>query len=149
MTETSTQSILIAAAPAQIMAVIADFAAYPQWVREITSVTITDPGDGGRARRVAFSIDAGIVKDSYELEYTWTADEQVSWVLVAGQMQKSQVGSYTLTVTADGTEVTYSLSVDTAIPVLGMLKRKAERVIVDTALKGLRRRVETGLTQVE
>jgi hypothetical protein len=43
---------------------------------------------------------------------------------------------------ADGTSVTYALSVDLAIPIIGMLRRKAEKVIIDTALKGLKRRVE-------
>ena len=40
--------------------------------------------------------------------------------------------------------MTYSLTVDLAIPMLGMLKRKAEKVIMDTALKELKKRVESG-----
>ena len=31
---------------------------------------------------------------------------------------------------------------DLTIPMLGMFKRKAEKVIIDTALKGLKKRVE-------
>jgi hypothetical protein len=38
--------------------------------------------------------------------------------------------------------VTYSLTVDLAIPMIGMIKRKAEKIIMDTALKELKRRVE-------
>jgi hypothetical protein len=34
--------------------------------------------------------------------------------------------------------------VDLAVPMIGMLRRKAERVILDTALKELRKRVEAG-----
>jgi hypothetical protein len=41
------------------------------------------------------------------------------------------------------TEVTYHLAVDLVIPMLGMLKRKAEKVIMDTALKELKKRVES------
>jgi hypothetical protein len=52
-------------------------------------------------------------------------------------------GSYTLTEAVDGsTEVTYQLTVDVAIPMLGLMKRKAEKVIIDTALKELKKRVE-------
>jgi hypothetical protein len=40
------------------------------------------------------------------------------------------------------TEVTYALAVDLVMPMLGMLKRKAEKVIMDTALKELKKRVE-------
>jgi hypothetical protein len=42
------------------------------------------------------------------------------------------------------TEVTYRLTVDIKIPVLGMFKRKAEKVIIDRALAGLKKRVESG-----
>jgi hypothetical protein len=40
--------------------------------------------------------------------------------------------------------VTYRLRVDVSIPMIGMLKRRAEKVIIDTALKGLKQRVESG-----
>ena len=55
---------------------------------------------------------------------------------------KSQQGSYVLDDVGGPTEVTYRLAVDLNIPVLGMLKRRAEKMIIDTALKGLKKRVE-------
>ena len=58
------------------------------------------------------------------------------------QIQKAQDGSYALAGRGDSTTVTYSLAVDLNIPMIGMLRRKAEKVIIDTALKGLKRRVE-------
>jgi len=77
------------------------------------------------------------------LDYTWAPDgRSVSWTLVKGQIQKAQDGSYRLAGRADSTTVTYSLAVDLNIPMIGMLRRKAEKVIIDTALKGLKRRVE-------
>ena len=66
----------------------------------------------------------------------------MSWTLVEASVITRLDGSYELAAAGDGTEVTYRLSVDVRIPMLGMLKRKAERVIVDAALKGLRKRVE-------
>jgi hypothetical protein len=45
--------------------------------------------------------------------------------------------------TGSESTVTYSLAVDLNIPMIGMLRRKAEKVIIDTALKGLKRRVES------
>ncbi len=142
MADESTQSITIEAAPAAVMAVIADFAAYPQWAASIKSCEVTEDGPDGRARQVAFTLDAGGIRDSYELAYDWDGDRRVSWRLVRGQMQKDQRGSYTLVPAGSGTEVTYNLAVDLAIPMLGMLKRKAEKMIMDTALKELKKRVE-------
>jgi ribosome-associated toxin RatA of RatAB toxin-antitoxin module len=144
MADQSTKSITINAGPADVMAVIADFASYPQWAGSIKRTEVLSTGTDGRADRVRFDIDAGVFKDTYELAYVWSGDERVEWDLVAGQMQKMQHGSYALAAGSDGTDVTYSLSVDLAIPMLGMLKRKAERVIMDTALKELKKRVESG-----
>jgi uncharacterized membrane protein len=142
MAEQSTQSIGIDAPAADVMAVIADFPSYPQWVSAAKRVEVQETGDDGRARRVHFVLDAGAVKDDYVLDYTWEDDRRVSWKLVKGQMQKRQEGSYTLAETGGRTEVTYSISIDLAIPMLGMIKRRAEKVILDTALKELKKRVE-------
>jgi uncharacterized membrane protein len=142
MADQSTQSIVIDAPPAKIMGVIADFPAYPEWAASVKTCEVVQPGPGGRARQVHFVIDAGVVKDDYVLEYDWAGDERVSWRLVSGQMQKAQQGSYELEPAGESTTVVYTLSVDLAIPMLGMFKRKAEKVIMDTALKELKKRVE-------
>jgi len=143
MAEATSSSITIAAPPERVMAVIADFAAYPEWADQINAVEVLAPGSAGRAERVRFTMDAGAIKDSYTLDYTWAPDgRSVSWTLVKGQIQKAQDGSYALAGRGDSTTVTYSLAVDLNIPMIGMLRRKAEKVIIDTALKGLKRRVE-------
>ena len=67
----------------------------------------------------------------------------VSWELISGEIQKSQFGSYTLEPGPNGTtSVTYELTVDLTIPMIGLFKRKAEKIITDTALKELKKRVE-------
>ena len=142
MADQSTQSITIDASPARIMAVIADFPAYPQWAASVKSAEVVSAGSDGRAEEVHFVLDAGVVKDDYTLSYTWSGDQRVDWTLVKGQMQKSQRGSYVLVPKGSSTEVTYALAVDLVMPMLGMLKRKAEKVIMDTALKELKKRVE-------
>lgn len=142
MADQSTQSIVVEAPAADVMAVIADFPAYPQWVAAAKTVEVVEEGPDGRARRVHFVLDAGAVKDDYVLEYTWDGDRQVRWSLVKGSMQKRNDGSYTLVERDGRTEVTYSITIDLSIPMLGMIKRKAEKVILDTALKELKKRVE-------
>ncbi|WP_324277318.1 SRPBCC family protein [Blastococcus brunescens] len=142
MADQSTQSIVVDAPASDVMAVIADFPAYPQWVASAKKVEVVEAGPDGRAKRVHFVLDAGAVKDDYVLDYTWDDDRKVSWTLVKGQMQKRQEGSYTLTERDGSTEVTYAITIDLSIPMLGMIKRKAEKVILDTALKELKKRVE-------
>jgi uncharacterized membrane protein len=142
MADQSTQSIVVDAPAADVMAVIADFPSYRKWVTAAREVEVLETGDDGRARRVHFVLDAGAVKDDYVLDYTWDGDRAVSWTLVKGQMQKRQDGSYRLAEKDGRTEVTYSITIDLSVPMLGMIKRKAEKVILDTALKELKKRVE-------
>lgn len=142
MADQSTQSIVVDAPPAAIMAVIADFAAYPEWAASVKAAEVVSAALDGRAEQVRFVLDAGVVKDDYVLAYEWSGDDRVDWRLVRGQVQKSQQGSYVLAPRGGSTEVTYHLAVDLAIPMLGMFKRKAEKVIMDTALKELKKRVE-------
>lgn len=125
------------------MAVIADFAAYPQWAGYIKRAAVLEAGPDGRPRRVAFSLDAGVISDDYVLDYSWYDDERVTWSLVEGRMLKTQDGSYTLREAGAFTDVAYELGVELTVPILGMFQRKAERVIMDTALKELKRRVES------
>lgn len=144
MAEKTKRSITIDAPPERVMAVIADFDAYPTWVEAAKTVEVLERNADGKAARVRFVLDAGIVKDTYVLEYRWAVDGRaVSWELVSGEIQKAQLGSYVLTDAPEGgTIVDYELTVDLTIPMIGLFKRKAEKVITDTALKELKKRVE-------
>ncbi|HNA99836.1 MAG TPA: SRPBCC family protein [Marmoricola sp.] len=143
MAEQTTSSIEINASPEQVMQVIADFAAYPQWAQGVKSAVVVEPGDQGRARQVAFELEQKPISDAYTLSYVWNGDESVTWTLVEGKTLKALDGSYELQAVPAGTRVTYKLSVDISIPMIGMLRRKAEKVIIDSALKGLKKRVES------
>lgn len=143
MAETASEQILVQADPAAVMAVIADFSAYPQWVDLVQRAEVLGAGPDGRASEVRFVVDAGLFSDDYVLHYDWTGDTEVRWRLVRSKALKAQDGSYRLTDTPDGTAVTYTLAVELAVPVLGVFKRKAQQVIVDSALRGLKQRVES------
>jgi ribosome-associated toxin RatA of RatAB toxin-antitoxin module len=144
MAERTESTITIDATPKEVMDVIADFASYPEWTGAVKQAEVRTPGSGGRAKEVYFDLDAGAIKDQYTLAYTWKGNSEVRWSLVeAQQIMKSMDGAYLLEDNGDSTTtVTYQLAVDVKIPMLGMIKRKAEKVIIDTALKELKKRVE-------
>jgi ribosome-associated toxin RatA of RatAB toxin-antitoxin module len=144
MADQTTSSIVVDAPPSTVMSVIADFAAYPTWAKGVTTAEVVVPGSGGRAQQVFFRLDVSPIKDEYTLAYDWSGDQQVTWTLVEGKMLRALDGAYVLTDRGDGTtDVTYRLSLDVSIPLIGMLKRKGEKILIDTALKGLKRRVES------
>jgi ribosome-associated toxin RatA of RatAB toxin-antitoxin module len=146
MAEHTSSSITIDAAPAEVMGVISDFIRYPEWTGEVKEAEVLATDAEGRAEQVRLVLDAGAIKDDHTLAYTWHGTNEVSWTLVKSQMLRAIDGSYRLSPVGGGdrTEVTYQLTVDVKIPMLGMIKRKAEKVIIDRALAGLKKRVESG-----
>jgi ribosome-associated toxin RatA of RatAB toxin-antitoxin module len=136
---------MIAASRARIAEVICDFARYPEWVSAAKRVEVLEEYEDGYPSQVRFVLDAGVIQDEYTLAYEYTEDiSRIEWHLVApSRIQKAQDGSYDIEENADGTStVTYTLAVELSIGMLGMFKRKAEKMIMDTALRELKRRVE-------
>ena len=146
MADTSTQSIKVQAPPDRVAAVICDFPRYPEWADAMKRVEVVEEYEDGYAAQVRFVMDAGVLADDYTLEYAYADDlSRIEWHLVApSKTQRVQNGSYDLVDDGDGTTtVTYTLEVELSIAMLGMFRRKAEKMIMDTALKQLKRRVES------
>ena len=143
MADQTSSSLQIAAPPNDVLQVIADVHAYPEWNGEIKRVEVLDTEPDGRPRQVRFSISSSGMNDEYVLDYLWAADG-VSWTLVEpSTLQKSQIGSYRLAPADGGTDVRYDLKIDSRIPMIGPMRRKIEKRIVDGALKELKKRVES------
>ncbi len=143
MSEQTSSTIAIDAPADVVMNEIADIESYPDWTGSVRAVEVLERGADERPTKATFVLDAGVVKDTYTLAYTWNGDASVSWTLVEAQMLTAMDGSYHLTAGADGaTDVEYVLTLDLKMPMIGLLRRKAEKVVTDTALKELKRRVE-------
>lgn len=143
MAEKTAQTIYIEADPSTVMDVIADIGSYPEWVAEYKETEVLDTDGAGNPKTARLVLDAAVLKDTMVLSYQWPADRQsVTWTLVSSSLLKALQGAYRLSPKGSGTDVTYELSVDLVIPMIGLLKRKAERRLTDTALKDLKKRVE-------
>jgi ribosome-associated toxin RatA of RatAB toxin-antitoxin module len=140
--EQTHSSIVINADPATILGVIADVEAYPQWASGVDRAVAHASDDAGRPLSATFHSSMGMVKDSYTVDYDWQ-DSEVRWWLTKGEALRNLHGTYRCTILEDGgTKVEYFLDVELAVPVVSMLRRKGEKMIVEAALKGLKQRVE-------
>jgi ribosome-associated toxin RatA of RatAB toxin-antitoxin module len=141
--DSTAQTIYIDADPKTVMNVIADIGSYPQWVSEYTQTEVLEADDDGYPKTARLVLEAAVLKDTMVLAYDWPPDRKsVRWSLVSSSLLRSLNGAYLLSPKGSGTDVTYELSVDLIIPMIGLLKRKAERRLTDTALKDLKKRVE-------
>jgi hypothetical protein len=143
MAEQTTSSIVVEAPPTAVMAVIADFDAYPAWAKGVKVADVEGTAPDGRASEVHFVLDVAPIKDDYTLAYTWDGDRQVTWTLARGNMLRALDGAYVLRDLGGRTEVTYRLALDLTIPLIGRLKRRGEKLLTEAALRGLKTRVES------
>ena len=143
MAEQTTSSIVVDAPPAEVMAVIADFPAYPEWAQGMKPAEVLERAPTVGPTRCTSSSR----RRRSRTPTPWPTTGRAT-VGHLGRWSRARCSRRWRAPTCcvprgDGTEVTYRLAVDLSIPMIGMLKRKAEKVIIDTALKGLKKRVES------
>jgi ribosome-associated toxin RatA of RatAB toxin-antitoxin module len=144
MAEHAEGSTEVFATPVEVMAVVAGFEAYPEWVAGLEEVEVLHRDRRGRGTRVAFRLRTPLGEQAYTLAYRYQPrDAGVSWTYVEGTLD-DLAGAYTLEAAADGaTRVTYRLEVALGMPLPGLVKRQAAKQIVRSALSDLKRRVES------
>ncbi|MEX0698751.1 MAG: SRPBCC family protein [Acidimicrobiia bacterium] len=143
MAEGTVESIEIKATPAQVFAVASDIRAYTEWATGIKDVEVLETDAAGRPARASFVVDVMIREISYSLTYHYDEPTSMTWVAEESPDIKELEGSYNFTDIGDGlTEVVYALKVEPAFLIPGFLRRQAEKQLVGTALRGLRKRVE-------
>jgi len=143
MAEGTVQSIEIPALPAFIFEVLSDLESYPEWITAMRQVEILERDGDGRPRRAHFLVEAMIKEIAYDLNYVHEPPLRMSWTAVPGEDIRQMVGSYELTeLEGGGTDVVYALMVEPEFKVPGFLRRQAEKQLIGTALRGLKKRVE-------
>lgn len=120
-----------------------DLETYPSWAGGVKAVTVIEEDEYGRPLVAEFTIDAMIKEISYTLDYDHGHDKGFTWAARPNDDLALLEGSYTFNaIEDDATEVVYALRVEPNFTVPGFLRRQAEKQIVGTALRGLKKRAE-------
>ena len=146
MAEQTEGSILIEAPAAEIMDVLTDYEAYPEWA-DVKSATIVERGEGGVATKVAFEVEVpALGRAEYTLAYRYApGDAGMSWVSTEARGSVSNItGEYLLDELEGETKVTYRLAVELGVLLPGFVRTQGAKRVIDNALEGLKRRVELG-----
>lgn len=134
------REIVIEASPEEILDVIADFEAMPEWSEPHQSAEVLETGADGRPSKVKMKVKVAGITDEQVVAYTW-GDNQVSWELVSSAQQKAQDGKYVLVTKGDSTLVKFDLLADPNVPLPGFVLKRAVKGTIDSATKDLRERV--------
>lgn len=146
MAEQTEGSIEIEASAAEIMDVLTDYEAYPEWA-DVRSARVLERGEGGLATKVAFEVEVPVLgRAEYTLAYRYApGDAGMSWVSTEARGAVTSItGEYLLDELDGRTRVTYRLAVELGLLLPGFVRTQGERRVIDNALQRLKRRVELG-----
>ena len=143
MPDEAHENITVDAPPGQCWNVAAYFEGYPSWAKDVKEASVLERDADGRGKRVSYRV-AGLGRSiNYTLEYDYAeAPDAFSWKLVEGDILRQLDGRYGFESEGEGTRVTYDLVIDIAIPLPGLIKRRAAGMIMGTALRELKKEAE-------
>ena len=142
--ERTAADMVMSASPESCFAVATDFERYPEWLPEVQQVVVLERDGLGRPCVVAFQVGAFGRSASYILVYDFEeAPHAFAWSLREGDITYALDGIYRFDEAGEhATTVHYELSVGLRISVPGFVRRRAEELIIDAALRDLKTRVE-------
>jgi len=140
--DSATRSVEVASPPADVLAVLRDVEAQPEWIPEILEAELLEVyEDGGLPATARFKASAAVGTDEYTLSYEHL-DDAMAWTMVEGRLQTGQEGRYTLAELEPGrTRVTYELTIHHHLPLPGFVRQRVINGLVESTLQGLERRL--------
>ncbi len=144
MAEIATETAQVNASLQKCLDVVTDIQRYPEWISDIKEVRILSTDSEGRPDEVTFRAAAFGRSTNYTLKYDYSElPSKLRWVQTSGDHTNKLDGSYTFDETDSTTRITYELEAELKIPIPGFIKRRAETLIINSALRDLKARAES------
>jgi ribosome-associated toxin RatA of RatAB toxin-antitoxin module len=140
MATSDSREVVIEASPEEILDVIADVEAAPEWSSQHQGAEVLDTDENGRPGRVKLKLKTMGITDEQVVQYSWS-DNGAGWTLVSSSQLKAQEAKYTLTPDGDKTRVRFEITVDPSVPIPGFVLKRAMKGGVESATDGLRKQV--------
>jgi len=140
MAVNESREVIIEASPKEILDVVADVEAMPEWSSIHQSAEVLERGADGRPRRAKMKVKTSGVTEEVVLAYNWR-DDGVAWTQESGKASRRQEGGYTLTPQGDKTRTKFDLEVDPLVPLPGFVIKRAIKGAMELNTDGLRKRV--------
>jgi hypothetical protein len=134
------RELLIEASSDEVLDVMLDLEALPEWSPAHLASTVLERDESGRPLRSRSRIQVAGFTDDVVIALRYHPDGYSSRLEAATHLRRQDV-RYTLTPDIDGTRVRFEITVEPTLPVPGFVLRRVTEGLRRTATEGLRQRV--------
>ena len=137
------KTVEVAAPAATIMAIVADFEAYPQWNEEVTGAWILARYDDGRPSQLRLDTKIQGMEGSYIQAVYYPADGQIQTVMQQGNLFSKQEQLFAVVDMGPSSLLTVDMDVEVDMPgVPAMMIKKVVNDALEHLANNVKKRAE-------
>ncbi len=143
-----TDSVVVNAGEDAVMNVLLDFESYSDWMSNVVEMEVLSRDKKKRGTKVKYTIDILVKTISYVLSYTYS-DDRIDIGYVEGELDDCNSYYEFADLGSERTEVTYHYDVTYSLPkalnnpVSRRMLKTVDKRVMNSALKDLKKRVES------
>ncbi|HZQ32579.1 MAG TPA: SRPBCC family protein [Mycobacterium sp.] len=136
------KTIEVAASPETIMAIVADFEAYPEWNDEIKGCWVLARYDDGRPSQLRLDVSVQGMDGSYICAVYYPSPAEIYTVLQQGDLFSKQRQNFSVVGMGPTSLLTVDLDVETKLAVPSVMLKKVVNDALDYLADNLKKRAE-------
>ncbi len=136
------KTVEVSADSAAVMAIVADFEAYPQWNEEIQGLWVLARYDDGRPSQLRLDADYQGMQATFIQAVYYPGDNQIQTVLQQGDLFSKQDQLFSVVSTGAASLLTVDLDVETSTPIPAPMVKSLAGNVLDHLAENLKRRAE-------
>ena len=136
------KTVEVAAGPETIMAIVADFEAYPEWNEEIKGCWVLARYDDGRPSQLRVDVSIQGMDGTYICAVYYPSPAEIYTVLQQGDLFSKQQQNFSVVGMGDTSLLTVDLDVETKMAVPKAMVRKIVNDALDYLADNLKKRAE-------
>ncbi|MBI3224067.1 MAG: SRPBCC family protein [Mycolicibacterium cosmeticum] len=137
------KTVEVSAPAAEIMAIVADFEAYPQWNEEITGLWILARYEDGRPSQLRLDTKIQGMASTFIQAVYYPGDNQIQTVLQQGDIFSKQEQLFAVVAMGDTSLLTVDMDVEVSMPgVPSMMVKKIANDALEHLADNLKKRAE-------
>jgi len=136
------KTVEVAADAASILAIVADFEAYPQWNDGVKGLWVLARYDDGRPSQLRLDAKYEAIEDSLIQAVYYPNPNQIQTVLQQGNLFKKQEQLFSVVDTGASSLLTVDLDVEPSLPIPGPMVKQMINSVLDYLAENLKKRAE-------